>query len=140
MASDIRWKQRFSNYLKAFNELQEGVEIAQRKPLNKLEKQGLIHGFEYAHELAWNVMKDLLVEQGFNNLMGSKDTTRQAFKSGLMPNGEIWMEMIKTRNLTSHTYDESLAEEVFTAIVEKFYPAFKSLADTFSSLHDGEKE
>jgi nucleotidyltransferase substrate binding protein (TIGR01987 family) len=85
-------------------------------------------------------MKDFLVEQGFNKLMGSKDTTRQAFKSGLVPDGEVWMEMIKTRNLTSHTYDESLAKEVFTAIVEKFYPAFKILSDTFTSLHDGENE
>jgi nucleotidyltransferase substrate binding protein (TIGR01987 family) len=140
MVADVRWMQRFNNYLQAFGELQDGVVLANERSLSKLEKQGLIQGFEYTHELAWNLMKDFLVEQGFNNLIGSKDTTRQAFKSGIVSDGEIWMDMIKSRNLTSHTYDESLAEEVVTSIIEKYYSVMKKLAETFSSLHDQEKE
>lgn len=140
MTTDVRWMQRFNNYLRALRQVEKGVAQASQRTLNDLEKQGLIQGFEYTHELAWNMMKDYLTDQGFTDLVGSKDTARQAFKSGLITDGEIWMDMIKNRNLTSHTYDESVAEEIFTSIVHLFFPAFKKLADTFTKLHDREKE
>jgi nucleotidyltransferase substrate binding protein (TIGR01987 family) len=140
MATDVRWIQRFNNYMQAFRELESAVSLAKERALSKLEKQGLIQGFEYTHELAWNLMKDYLAEQGYTTLIGSKDTTRQAFKSGLVSDGEIWMEMIKARNLTSHTYDEALADEVLDSITDKFFPAFKSLTEKFTSLHEQEHE
>ena len=120
--TEVRWIQRFNNYILTFRELQDGVALANERALSKLEKQGVIQGFEYTHELAWNLMIDFLVDQGYTNLIGSKDATRQAFKAELIPDGEVWMEMIKTRNLTSHTYDESLADEVFASIIHTFYP------------------
>src|ERR1035437_10553432 len=106
MTEDIRWKQRFNNYLKALQTLAEAVELAQQRPLTKLEQQGLIQGFEFTHELAWNVLKDYLDAQGFVGLIGSRNATRQAFKEALIQDGEAWMDMIKARNLTSHTRSE----------------------------------
>ena len=73
MTEDIRWKQRFNNFLKALQTLTEAVELAQQRPLSKLEQQGLIQGFEFTHELAWNVLKDYLEEQGFVGIIGSKN-------------------------------------------------------------------
>jgi nucleotidyltransferase substrate binding protein (TIGR01987 family) len=140
MEHDIRWLQRFDNFKKAFHELQEGTELAEKRELSKLEKQGLIQGFEYTHELAWNTLKDYLGDKGIVGLIGSKDSTREAFKAGLISNGETWMEMIKTRNLTSHPYDASLAEHVFRSIVEKFSPAFAAFAATFHGLVAKEKD
>ena len=133
-SEDIRWKQRFDNYLKAYRELSEAVVLAQAKPLSKLEKQGLIQGFEYTHELAWNVLKDYLQNLGHVGLIGSKDSTREAFKRGLIQNGEVWMEMIQSRNLTSHTYDQALADKVFESIVVRFYPEFQIFYERFSHL------
>ena len=132
--TDIRWKQRFDNYLKAYREFEEAIILARSKNLNKLEKQGVIQGFEYTHELAWNVLKDYLEAQGHVGLMGSRDTTREAFKRGLIHNGEVWMDMIKSRNLTSHTYDQTLADQVFESIVHQFYPEFQALYERFSRL------
>ena len=132
---DVRWKQRFDNLTKAYQELQEAMEVSQIKSLTKLEKQGVIQGFEYTHELAWNLLKDYLEEYGgHTGLVGSKDTTREAFKRGLVQDGEVWMLMINSRNLTSHTYNEDLAETVFNDIVEKFYPAFTELVEKFTLL------
>lgn len=125
MTDDIRWKQRFDNYCKALQELRESLELAQTRPLSKLEKQGVIQGFEYTHELAWNFLKDYLQYQGHVGLVGSRDTTREAFKRGLIANGETWMEMIKARNLTSHAYDKATAEAVYSAIAERFFPEFQ---------------
>lgn len=128
---DIRWKQRFDNYSKAFNELKESLELANDRPLTKLEKQGVIQGFEYTHELAWNLLKDYLELQGHVGLIGSRDTTREAFKRGLVDDGETWMEMIKSRNLTSHAYDKETAELIYTAIRSRFFPEFQLLHTYF---------
>ncbi len=124
---DIRWKQRFDNYCKAFQELKESLELAKNRSLSKLEKQGVIQGFEYTHELAWNLLKDYLEFQGIVGLIGSRDSTREAFKRGLIGDGEIWMEMIKSRNLTSHAYDRETAEQIYTAISSRFFAEFELL-------------
>ena len=117
---DIRWIQRFNNFIKAFSQLKEAVELAQQRPLSKLEAQGLIQAFEYTHELAWNTLKDFLESRGIRNLYGSKDATREAFKTGLIENGEIWMDMINSRNLTSHTYNEATAAKIVSAILDAY--------------------
>jgi nucleotidyltransferase substrate binding protein (TIGR01987 family) len=140
MENDIRWIQRFHHFLRAFKELQEAVEYSQTKLLNKLEKQGLIQGFEYTHELSWKVIKDYLEDQGVTGLIGSKDSVRTAFRLGLISDGEIWMEMIKARNLSSHTYDIELAEEVLGMITQKFYPVFHAFAQKFAELVRPEEE
>jgi nucleotidyltransferase substrate binding protein (TIGR01987 family) len=132
--SDIRWVQRFNNFVKAFYELKNAIDESKNRELSKLERQGVIQCFEYTHELAWNVLKDFLTEQGVLNLIGSKDSTRAAFKSGLVLDGETWMNMIRARNLTSHTYDEYYALEVYNQIRNDFYPAFLQFADKFSEL------
>jgi nucleotidyltransferase substrate binding protein (TIGR01987 family) len=134
MTEDIRWKQRFNNYLNALQTLTEAVELAQQRPLSKLEQQGLIQGFEFTHELAWNVLKDYLDAQGFVGLIGSKNATRQAFKDALIQDGEAWMDMIKARNLTSHTYNTAIASDIAADILTRFYPAFTAMANTFTAL------
>lgn len=78
MQEDIRWKQRFNNYLNAFQTLVEAVDLAKTRPLSNLENQGLIQSFEFTHELAWNVLKDYLEHKGIQGLIGSKDATRAA--------------------------------------------------------------
>jgi nucleotidyltransferase substrate binding protein (TIGR01987 family) len=124
---DIRWMQRFSHFTKALSQLREAVALAQERPLSKLEEQGLIQAFEFTHELAWNTLKDFLEERGVQNLYGSKDATREAFKTGLIENGEAWMNMIQSRNLTSHTYDEAIAAEIASAIRATYFAEFEAL-------------
>jgi nucleotidyltransferase substrate binding protein (TIGR01987 family) len=124
---DIRWIQRFNHFTKALSQLQEAVELAQKRPLSKLEEQGLIQAFEFTHELAWNTVKDFLEDRGVQNLYGSRDTTREAFKTGLIENGEAWMNMIQSRNLTSHTYEEGIAAEIVSAIRATYFAEFKAL-------------
>ncbi len=131
---DVRWKQRFDNYLKAFQTLVEAVELARSRELSNLEQQGLIQSFEFTHELAWNLLKDYLEDKGISGLIGSKDATREAFKNGLIEQGEDWMKMIGARNLTSHTYNLTVARGVADDILNRFYPAFESLASKFAEI------
>lgn len=134
MVEDIRWKQRFNNYLKALQALQRAVALSEQRKLSELEEQGLIQGFEFTHELAWNVLKDYLHGQGVVGLIGSKDATREAFKNALIDDGEAWMDMIKARNLTSRTYNTDVAESIAHDILARFYPAFDAMAQTFTAL------
>lgn len=83
----------------------------QKEEFTDLEREGLIQRFEYTYELAWNTMKDYLEDQGYRDITGSKDTVKQAFQSGLITDGETWFDMIESRKLTSHTYDEETAEK-----------------------------
>jgi len=87
---DIRWRQRFQNFKKAFDQLSKGAALAQERELSELEQQGLIQAFEFTDELAWNTLKDFLEAHGTTNLYGSKDATREAFATGLIENGEAW--------------------------------------------------
>ena len=87
-------------------------------------KEGLIQRFEYTHELAWNVMKDYAEYQGNSLVGGSRDAIREALQLKLMTNGDVWMDMIKSRNKTSHTYNEETANEIYTKILKEYFPAF----------------
>lgn len=131
MSEDILWKQRFDNYTKAFAELRDIANLAASRPLSRLEQQGAIQCFEYTHELAWNVLKDYLEFQGHTGLVGSRDSTREAFRRGLLQDGEVWMAMIKSRNTTSHAYDQEVADKIYAQILSDFYPAFQELHASF---------
>ena len=133
-SQDIRWIQRFSNYRKAMLPLSEAADLANTRGLSNLEQHGLIQGFELTHELACNVLKDYLEEQGFVGVIGSKNATREAFKNALIADGEVWMDMIKARNMTSHTYSTEIARGIATDILQRFYPAFEAMATTFNAL------
>jgi nucleotidyltransferase substrate binding protein (TIGR01987 family) len=136
MTNDTRWKQRFQNYQRALQTVIEAVALAEQRPLTRLEQQGLIQDFEFTHELAWNLLKDYLEEQGFVDIIGSKNATRTAFANGLISNGDAWMDMIKARNLTSHTYNVELAQQMIDDILQRFYPAFVELQKTFRVLEN----
>jgi nucleotidyltransferase substrate binding protein (TIGR01987 family) len=147
---DIRWQQRFSNYVKAFMKLELAVQkineeyqisedgtIDEDDFLDDIIKEGLIQRFEYTHELAWNVMKDFLADAGNMNIFGSKDATRAAFEAGLITNGEIWMDMIKSRNKTSHTYNQETANAIFLTIVQQYYEAFAQFGRRMEAFRAG---
>ncbi len=131
---DIRWIQRYGNYSKALFQLNDAIELANERELSKLEEQGLIQAFEYTHELAWNTLKDFLIERGNKEIYGSKDATREAFNYGLIVDGEIWMDMILSRNKSSHTYNEETADEIVNAILNNYYIEFNKLHQKLSEL------
>jgi len=146
-SKDIRWVQRFSNFNKALDKLEEAVSriqedypidkegnIADDQFLDDILKEGLIQRFEYTHELAWNVMKDFLIHAGNTNIFGSKDASREAFSAGLIENGEIWMDMIKSRSKTSHTYNEETADEIFFKIMNQYIQEFIQFRDKMQEV------
>lgn len=139
MQKDIRWIQRFSNYQKALTQLADAVDLAEKRELSKLEKQGLIQSFEYTHELAWKTLKDFIESRGNAEIFGSKDASREAFRLGLIGDGDAWMSMVKSRNLTSHTYDEATTEQIVKLILGTYFAEFKALKTKFEELNTQEQ-
>ena len=131
---DVRWRQRLQSFRKAFTRLADAVRLAGERKLSPLEQQGLIQMFEFTHELAWNVLKDYLEAQGVQGVVGSRGATREAFKNGLIVEGEVWMEMIKSRNQTSHTYNEATADEITEAILARYQAEFEKFQGRFARL------
>ena len=120
---DIRWKQRFSNFEKAFSQLTEFIEKGE---LNKFELQGLIQCFEYNFELGWKVMKDYLENEGYT-VSTPRETIKTAFSVNLIDDGALWLEALEKRNLMSHTYEESVALNVGESIKAKYYLMIEKL-------------
>lgn len=125
----VRWMQRLDHFRKALPQLREADAIAEIRPLSQLEEQGMIQTFGYTHELAWNLLKDFLESRGAHSLYGSRDVVRAAFGDGVLTEGQVWMDMIDSRNLTSHTYDERIAQRVLSAIRKEYLVSFEHLEE-----------
>ncbi|MCF8303942.1 MAG: nucleotidyltransferase substrate binding protein [Bacteroidales bacterium] len=121
---EIRWRQRFENFQKAFLKLKEAIEDFNK--LDELAKEGLIQRFEYTYELAWKTIKDYLenqqVEAGF-----PRDVIKQAFKYNVIDNGEVWFNMHNQRNLLTHTYDEENFNKALQLIRFNYYEHLEKL-------------
>lgn len=131
---DIRWEQRFANFKKANAQLHR---FLKKSELNEMEKQGLIKAFEYTYELSWKTLQDLLTEKGLKNIIGPKPVISEAFKTGYIDDGKAWVNMHNSRNLTSHTYDESTAQDVVDLIRVSFVKLFDSLENKLEKEKSG---
>lgn len=131
-STDVRWQQRLNNFNKVLTQLDEAMLLMQQRDLSKLEKQGVIQGFEYCYELGWNTLKDFLVWQGIDGIVGSRDTIREGFSKGLINDAHGWMHMLTDRNRTSHTYNEETAEAILANIQMQHHPLLKALEKTLA--------
>jgi len=132
--TDLRWRQRFDNFQRALLVLERGVDLARSRALSELEQQGLIQGFEFTHELAWNLLKDYLQHQGIQGITGSRDATRLAFQTELIADGDTWMAMIKARNQSWHTYNLEQAQQIAEEVIDRYIAAFVALRQRFAAL------
>lgn len=131
-----RWVQRFENYKKAFARLENLVLLSNEKKISEVEQEALIKRFEYTQELSWKVIKDFYESLGEVNIQGSKDAFELAFQRGLVQNGAVLMQTIKSRNESSHTYNEDLANEVHCDVVEKYYAIFLELKNALEKEYN----
>ncbi len=125
---DIRWKQRFENFDKTYKLLKK----YSTTPIHtELERAGIIQFFEMTFELAWKVLKDYLEAEGYS-VKSPRETVKQAFQVDLIDNGHIWIDALSNRNLTTHTYDETLANKMIQEILESYLPELEKMHEKLS--------
>ncbi|AOY75870.1 nucleotidyltransferase substrate binding protein [Clostridium formicaceticum] len=124
MEKEVRWRQRFENFDKAYKQL--NAAILDFENLSVLEKEGLIQRFEYTFELAWKTLKDYLEAKEVNAKF-PRDVIKAAFHYEVIKDGEVWMDMLEKRNLLAHTYDEERFHFAIKKIKEEYYEAISQV-------------
>ena len=114
--------------------VQEGTLSYTSRPLSNMEKQGFIKSFEFTYELAWNLMRDYSLYQGHQEIRGSRDAIRLALSMDLISDGETWMDMLESRNITSHTYDDNTAEMIMQKIAFRYFPAMVAFQERMNVI------
>ncbi|MBP7856953.1 MAG: nucleotidyltransferase substrate binding protein [Prevotella sp.] len=132
-----RWMLRLESYGKALARLDEVLHLQAERPLTPLELDGMIQRFEYTQEMAWKLLKNYIEYQNNISLAGSRDTVRHAFANHLIDNPEPWIDMLDSRNLTSHIYDGEVELKVVDKIQHTFYPVLKELNTRFLGILKG---
>lgn len=118
-----RLEERIEEYLKALRQLERAL----ARPFDEFIRDAVIQRFEFTHELAWKMLKLRLEAEGITALT-PRQTLRESLQAGLIHDGNAWSEIQRYRNLTSHTYDEKLADEVYTFIATQALALFQELA------------
>lgn len=122
---DIRWQQRFQNFNKAFKYLQDTLTI---KAPSDAERAGIIQFYEVAFELAWKTLKDFLTAEGFS-VKSPREAIKTAFQNGYINNGDLWINALDSRNLSAHTYDEAMAQELVQNIRTIYFPLLEDFEE-----------
>lgn len=129
---DLRWKQRFENFERAYDLLRSALEERPLEQFSILEKEGIVQRFEYTFELAWKTIKDFLIYSGIAlEPVSPRGIIKEAFAAGIIKDGQSWVDMLEHRNLMSHTYDAAAFEEAVEAIANRHLAA---LGDAYASL------
>jgi len=129
-----RWEQKLDSYTKALTRLAHVVNESKARALNEFELDSIVQRFEFTHEIAWKLMKSYAEFQGEQTLSGSRDACRWAFENHLVEDGTVWMEMIRSRNETSHEYDEGVAASTIQQIVQSYYPALQAFQERMAQI------
>lgn len=123
--SDEKLGYRYEQYKKALGRLKEVAEEGNDD--KNIVADATIQRFEFTLELAWKLLKAYLESQGSQSVYSPLDTVKEAFSLKVITDGDVWAEMLRKRNLTSHTYDAPVAEKIYEEIREKYIPRFEEL-------------
>ena len=121
-----RWSEKIKDLENAVSRLDEAIKDSKKIELSTL-KDGVIQRFEFTLELSWKILKTYLVNEGIDCVNTPKSVVRDAYKAGIIKNGEIWIEMIDDRNLTSHIYSQSMADDIYLRITKKYFKELELL-------------
>jgi len=141
---DIRWIQRFQNFRRAFQLLNQALDGREVDSYSDLEKEGIIQRFEYTFELGWKTLKDYLehsgvvIEEATPRKIIKECSVRGIFSSACI-NPDVYMNMMLERNALSHTYDIERFKQALENINEKYLKELKRQYEFFAAKEIEEK-
>ncbi|NLB64368.1 MAG: nucleotidyltransferase [Fibrobacter sp.] len=133
MNYELRWKQRFQSFRKAFDVLKRTLQRVSVAPQDDILQMALVQAFEFNYELSWNLLKDYLASEGYSDAKSPKQVIRTAFQAGLIASAEPWLQVVEKRNLASHSYNEKVLAETVAFIQTEFFPLVEQLNHDFNS-------
>ncbi len=126
-----RWEERINDLENAINRLAEAIDDSKRYKIESL-KDSVIQRFEFSLELSWKAIKKYLNSEGVLEATTPKQTIKEAFAKGVLDNAKPWIDMLNDRNLTSHTYSQNMANEIYINITENYFDEMKTVFEMLS--------
>ena len=130
--SDIRWRQRFDNLQRAYRRLVSMLELLQQDQDSEVVRLAVIKAYEFTFELSWKTLKDFLAYNGIDARL-PREVIKQAFATGLLVDGELWIAMLEERNLMAHTYDDARAKAAVTQIQNRYLAGLTQLQELLAA-------
>ena len=118
-----RLSQRIENFNKVFEIFQKSVNSYKSDRKNAVFHMALIQSFEICFEIGWKVLKDFLYQKGIV-AKSPKDVIKEAFSIEILPNAQIWIDMQKDRNTSSHEYTPDKTDTILENISSVYYDEF----------------
>ena len=125
-------KQRIENFHKALARFNEAVIHFSANPSDEFARDALIQRFEFTFELAWKCLAEHLHENGNHVQKMPRPVLKECYSVGLIKNEAVWLEILKSRNLTSHIYDEETANLIAMAITKTYTTELNELSKVFA--------
>lgn len=123
---------KVKNFLRSVHRLQESIEMYQQQPSNDIIRDGMIYRFRIAAELSLKAAKEYLLDQGVaNELNFPKQVLKTAYGNQMIHDESVWLDMLESRNRTSHIYDDRIAAKIAKDISTRFLPMLEDLAEYF---------
>ena len=119
-------KDRFDQYKNAVDRLEEVIEVY-KKNKNQIIVDAMIQRFEICIELSWKLLKDYLKHENVGDFASPRSVMKESYVQNLINDGEAWLDMLEDSNLTSHTYDEIVANTIRDNILNKHFKLLKEL-------------
>lgn len=129
-------KERFIERQADVRESADRLAEAVSQPESELIRDATIQRFEFTFEVVWKTLKLYLERQG-HECGGPRPTLKKAFAENLIPSAQEadrWLQMLEERNLTSHAYDEALANRIYRNIAREYAPLLGSMAAKIQTL------
>ena len=123
-----KMQEKYSKFISATDRLCAAIEDYDKYQLDTI-RDGVIQRFEFCTELAWKTLREYLIEQGYTEVNSPKSVMKTAFADGILNDEQGWLDILESRNLTSHVYDEATAEKIFSNIKNTYVDLFKQLID-----------
>jgi len=127
-----RFAERKAELQNAVKRLREAV----AQPESDLVRDAVIQRFEFTFELIWKSLKLYLERQGLD-CGGPRSTLKKAFTEGLINSpdeADVWLQVHEDRNLTSHAYDEALANRIYQHVVQDYTALLGQMAAKIQTL------
>ncbi|MBQ2871155.1 nucleotidyltransferase substrate binding protein [bacterium] len=115
-----RLNQRIENFTKALNIYKEAVAEYKKNKTKILIHMALIQTFEVTFELGWKVLKDYLAEKDLF-VYTPRDVIKEAFAANIIPDGQLWIDMARDRNVSSHEYNTDKINTVLNTISTNYF-------------------
>ena len=130
-----RISESIENFNRAFSIYSDAVSAYKTDSSNILMHMALIQSYEVCFELAWKVLKDYLNINGISVYL-PKEVIKSAFANDVIKDGQLWIDMLSARNLTSHEYNLDKVNVMIPDIAGNYFDEMKCFCEQVKGFHE----